>query len=80
MSIRDNSDQVSVQQPILTKIIISLRWLIMANPGVKDFAQTGDRTPVSKFSASCHVPIWPTTTTYKVGKQCLNNIHQCMRK
>jgi len=37
MSIRDNSNQVSAQQSILTE-----KKLIKANPGVKGFTQNGE--------------------------------------
>jgi len=44
MSIRDNSDQFSAQQTILSELIITKKWLIKANPGLKDFAQARDWT------------------------------------
>jgi len=50
---KDNCNQASARQSILTEIIICYKWLIKANPGVKDFAQTGDWTPVSQFSVTC---------------------------
>jgi len=39
-------NQVFAQQSILAEIIIYWKWLINANPGVKDFPQTRDWTPV----------------------------------
>jgi len=44
--------QYSAQLSIQTDKIILWMWLMKAYPGVKDFAQTGDRFPVSQFSAS----------------------------
>jgi len=41
---KDNCNQASAQQSILTELIISKKWFIKANPGVKNFAQAKDRT------------------------------------
>jgi len=45
-----NENSVDFITVCLTEMIISWKWLIKANPGVKDFAQTEDWTQVSPSS------------------------------
>jgi len=56
MSIRDNSDQESAQQSNLTELIISKKWFIKANPGVK-YCQGSNPVPPSSHSNELQRPL-----------------------